>query len=298
MADKSCGAFARFHPLTLLLYYLSVLTAAVFVINPIITFLTLLGGLLFCAVILQRRNFLKSLWHYLLLIIILSLANPLFTHHGDTPLLFINGKPITFEAVLYGVNMALTVTAVLMWCTGLSKTFTSDKVIYLFGKPFPKLALVLSMTLRYIPLFKTEYKKISDAQKVMGMFSSSGVIDKVANALKIFSALITFTLENSVDTSLSMNGRGYGLSHRTSFSLFKFTKRDCLMIAVNIVLISLVFFAIGNRAIEFYFYPIVSQLTPDTLATVSYVTYGILVFIPFAVEIKEVITWKLSELKI
>lgn len=292
------SAFAEFHPAVLIFYFICILTVAVFTVNPIIVLLTLLGGMFFCGMISERKLFLKSLLHYLLLIIALSLANPIFSHHGDTPLFFMNGKPITLQAVLYGVNMSITVVAILMWCVGLTRTFTSDKIIYLFGKPFPKLAMVISMSLRFIPLFKDEYKKIENAQRAMGMFSSSGIYDRTINVLKTFSALITMVLEDSVDTALSMNGRGYGLPRRTSFSLFKFTVKDLFMILLNIGLISVVFFAIGSGAVDFYFYPSVAQLPLSITAITAYISYGILVFIPSLVELKGVIAWKLLRSRI
>lgn len=88
---------------------------------------------------------------------------------------------------------------------------TSDKFIYLFGRIIPSLSLILSMTFRFVPKFKEQVQEVSNAQKSMGRDSSEGsVFARVKNSIRILSAVITWSLENAIDTSDSMKSRGYG----------------------------------------------------------------------------------------
>lgn len=298
MNGKNNGAFAQLHPITLLFYYLSVLSVSVITVNPVFTALTFLGAVLYYIALSDKSKLVSSLFSYLLLMFVLTLTNPIFSHHGDTPLFFMNGKPITLESLLYGGAMAVTITAVLFWCSGLTKCFTSDKIIYLFGRPFPKIALLISMTLRFIPLFKEKYKRISDCQKTLGMFSSSSFTDRVMTVIKTFSALVTWILENSIDTANSMKSRGLGLKNRTSFSLFKFTFRDGTVLLLNFVLISVVVFSAATKSTYFYFYPTVAELPTGVSAVIVYCAYAVVTLIPTFFEVKEVLIWKLLQSKI
>lgn len=38
--------------------------------------------------------------------------------------------------------------------------------------------------------------------------------------------MVTWALENAIETADSMKGRGYGLPGRTAFSIFRFDRRD------------------------------------------------------------------------
>lgn len=46
------------------------------------------------------------------------------------------------------------------------------------------------------------------------------------------SIVVTWALENALDTADSMKSRGYGLPKRTAFSLFRFTLRDGICLGV------------------------------------------------------------------
>lgn len=89
---------------------------------------------------------------------------------------------------------------------------TSDKFVYLFGRIIPALSLVLSMSLRFVPRFTAQIKVISNAQKCVGRdVGSGGLIKRAKQGIKILSILVTWALENAIDTADSMKDRGYGL---------------------------------------------------------------------------------------
>ncbi len=99
-------AFGNVHPFVLLVYFLSVLTVAMFAANPVLSLTALLGGILFCAMLVRRSLVPGDIGFYVPLFLLVAVTNPLFSHNGVTPLFFLNGNPVTLEALLYG-SMAL-----------------------------------------------------------------------------------------------------------------------------------------------------------------------------------------------
>lgn len=288
--------FSRFHPITAAVYYLSVLTVAVFVVNPIITAITFVGGLLFEIMINGVRKLAGKLPFYLLIILVISVANPIFSHSGATPLFFLNGKPITLESCLFGVNMAFATVGVFIWCSILTEIMTDDKVLYLFSRYSPTIGLVLSMTIRFIPTLKDEYKKISNAQKTMGALSYVSLADRISGVVKVFSALITWSFENSVDTANSMKGRGYGVGKRICCTIFKFQKSDAVLLSFTLLGSFLIAIMLFFGWADFYFYPKISPHLGET--PWLYAVYGGLVIMPFLIEVRERLVWNVLRLKI
>ena len=158
MESNKLKSFATIHPAVLMVYFLSEIVISMFSTNPIILGVGLVGGLLFFLMIQDIKVFLKDLTFYIPMFLLITIINPLFSHNGVTPLFFMNGNPVTMEAIIYGMDIALMLMAVIYWCKCYSLIMTTDKFLYLFGKAIPKLSLVLSMALRFIPLKKSYMK--------------------------------------------------------------------------------------------------------------------------------------------
>lgn len=282
----------------LAVYFLSVLTAAMFISNPIMQCSALTGGILFCIVLEPPRNILKNMSFYVPMFLLVAISNPLFSHNGVTPLFFLNGNPVTLEAFAYGAALAVTVVGVMLWCRCYSEIMTSDKLLCLFGKTVPKLSLVLSMALRFIPMFKRQMKKVGKAQKAMGLYSSGSYVDKIRSALRVFSAMLSISLENSMDTAASMRARGYGLKGRTAFSLFRFSVADGVLLIICLLSIAVTLTGEATGATVLYYYPRISELEMSPGAVSVYVSFGILSLLPFIIEVKESLVWKYCVSKI
>lgn len=287
------NTFSSYHPAALLAYFAAVLLVSMFTANPVILGLSLLGSVCFCAMLERPRIFVRGLAFYIPLFIVIAVTNPLFSHNGATPLFFLNGNPVTLEAILYGADIAAMLVAVLYWFKCFNRIMTSEKILFLFGRLIPKLSLLLSAALRFIPLYASQMKKVYQAQKAMGLYAGTGVADRVRGGMRVFSAVLTWSLENAVDTGDSMKARGYGLKGRSHFSLFRFTLRDGLLLGavVGLLGVALAGLCIGDLA--FSFYPRVTALRITPLALFSYSAFGLLAFLPFCMELVEGIHWKM-----
>lgn len=280
-------AFSEHNPIAIFVHFMLTIIIAMFIQNPIILLLALFGSILYYAVTFRKISA-KTLIFWILLFLLISLINPIFSHKGETILLFINGKALTLEALFYGINNGIMILAVMVWFIVFSEIMTSDKVMYIFGKFSPRLALLVSMSLRYIPLYRQRASIINNAQKTMGLYKESNIVDNVKGGMRVTSSLITWSLETSVDTADSFAARGGELKHRSSFSLFKFRKNDVALIITSIVLFSAVISAqaIGVLSVDYYasgdFF---SKLSFEIIAIVAYLAYFILSLIPFILEI-------------
>lgn len=287
----------QMHPAVAALYFASVTLITMFSAEPLFSLLALPGAVMYFALVKGRISF-KSTGFYILMFVLIAITNPLFSHKGVTVLFFLNNNPVTLESVLYGVNTALMLVAVVCWFGCFNLVMTSDKLLFLFGRLSPKIALLISSALRFIPLFKSRSAKIRRAQTAMGLFSSDTWTDKLKANACVYSALITWALENAIDTGASMKARGYGLKGRSSYSLFKFRRSDALALAFILLSDAVILTASAGGQLGFSFYPeiTVAPLTVCSMAAVC--AFAGLSFLPFIVEVKEGLLWKYYRSKI
>ncbi|MFW7431885.1 energy-coupling factor transporter transmembrane component T [Vagococcus carniphilus] len=289
-------AFERFHPFVLFLYYMTIIFFSMFTTNPILLGISLIGSLAYLLII--AKSVWKVILYYAVIFMIIMLTNPLFVHNGETILFFMNDKPVTLEAFLYGGMVGLMIVSIIFWFKSYNEVMTSDKFIYLFGNIAPKISITLSMILRYVPLFKEQIKKINMTQKTLGLYASDSYSDKLLSGLRVFRSLIGWSLENSVDVARSMKSRGYGLKGRTHFSLFKFYFEDALLLGMNLIFLMTIFLMVKSGIVSINYYPLVDPFYFTTQTVLLYIGTGLFVLLPTLIEMKEQLLWRLLISKI
>ena len=220
--------FSGYHPTINFLYFALVLFCTMFFMHPT-SLLISLGCALTYAIYLNGAKAIRfSLRFILPMILMVIVINPAFNHEGATILTYLpSGNPLTLESILYGIASAVMLASVITWFSCYTAVMTSDKFVYLFGRIIPALSLVLSMTLRFVPKFKSQLQVVSEAQRCVGRDISNGtILQRTKNAIAILSIMVTWSLENAIETADSMKSRGYGLPGRTAFSIYRFDDRD------------------------------------------------------------------------
>lgn len=270
------------HPLTLFCYFVSVITVSVATLNPAILGVGFVGAALFLA-LEKRKTALKQIAFSVILVVIIAVTNPIFSHNGATILFFIDDNRVTLEALYYGASSGLMISSVILWFSCFSALFDSERIIYLTGRAFPKLGLVLSMILGLVPRLLRDFKSINAALKTIEK-------RRLRRYLGAFSALITRSMEDAIVTADSMRARGYGQKGRTFYSRFRFTALDFSLIIVFAALLalSLVFTSDVN------FYPNFSL----TITPAGFAAFVILSLLPAVIKLKEGIGWSFSLSKI
>ena len=217
---KNRDTFSGYHPTVNFLYYALVLLFSMCLMHPAYLAISLTGALAYDIYLKGRKAVRFAVMGLLPMAVLAALVNPAFNHEGATILTYLpSGNPLTLESMLYGIAAAVMLASVVLWFSSYNEVMTSDKFVYLFGRVIPALSLVLSMALRFIPKFK--------AQACIGRDTKNGsVFRRVGNAVKIFSIMVTWSLENAIETADSMRSRGYGLPGRTAFSIYRFDDRD------------------------------------------------------------------------
>ncbi len=283
--------FGDHDPVTVAVYYVIVLIIAMFTMNPVLHLIALIGG--FIQFSLQKvRHKLATHLLFLLLGLILSLLRPLFSHNGATVLFVVNDNPVTVQAFIFGINSAMMVIGVLYLFRVFSIIMTSDRLLYLFGRFSPKTALIMSMGLRYIPLLREKGRKIAAAQTAIGINRDDNAIDRIKARMNVFSATVSWGLENGIITADSMAARGYGARKRSCFRLFSMTKADIILIIIAILLGAPSAAALITGAYDTVFYPHFEISSLNFVSISGYVSFAILMMIPVVIDSLESFRWK------
>jgi energy-coupling factor transport system permease protein len=288
----------RVHPGVLFLYYVTIIGITMFLMNPYILVLSLLGALTYYRCLCNRKRWYSDLVYYCFLFILFTITNPLFVHNGVTILFFLNDNPITLEAIQYGATISCMIVAVMYWGKCYQFVMTTDKFLYLFSKGIPQLAIVLSMAIRFIPLIKRQRVEVNKVQKTMGLYTSDSIFDRVKNGLRLFDSILMWGLENSIDTADSMQARGYGSGKRTNYTIFRIRKSDIIgsILLITVVVITCIGYQRGDFMCEYYPKMQMKDLEAGMLWEYGFI--AIPMFLPTIITIKEKVKWKYLKSKI
>lgn len=291
---KEEQGLALYHPLISFGYFAAVITGALLFVHPVFGLISLICAIIYSAKLNDSKSQKFVLSIGIPMMFFIALVNPLFTHRGITVLFYLGNNPITLEATLYGIVSAIMMFSTVMWFACYNKVVTSDKFLYIFGKLLPSIALVISMTLSLIPRLLKQVKIISESQKCMGLDWKSGPLKmRLRSASRILSVLVSWALEDAVTTADSMSARGYGIGKRSSFSIFRFGKRDLKMLIFLIILFALEIIAYVSGRGTMNFYPFIEYNAPDLIDTLLYISYLALGIMPSILAAKEDRKWKL-----
>jgi energy-coupling factor transport system permease protein len=282
-------AFSDCNPVVNFVYFFVVIGVTILFLHPVLLGISFVAGMVYSIYLNGGRALRFNLVFLLPLMLVAAIINPAFNHAGLTILTYVNDNPITLESIVYGVAAAVMVGSVILWFSCYNAIITSDKFLYLFGRIIPALSLIISMALRFIPRYKAQITKIMNAQRGIGKDVSSGtIVARARNGLSVLSTMITWALENAIDTADSMKSRGYGLKGRTAYSNYGFTARDGIVLAVLLTLLVIVVASIATQSLSITYFPAFAMNVPDVLA---YTAYSIICLLPLLLDAKEELTW-------
>ncbi len=287
-------SFSKYHPFVNLIYFALIIGFSMVVNHPLAQLISLVCAVVYIVSTQGKKSVGFLLKFCLPLVLLTAFINPAFNHEGTTILLyFSNGNPLTLESILYGFSSGCMIITLLLWFSAFSSVMTSDKFIYLFGKVIPALSLVLSMTLRFVPKFKTQMKNVADAQRCIGRDISGGsLISRTKTAITIVSIMITWSLENAIETADSMKSRGYGLKGRTAFSIYRFEDRDKYTLVWFAFCFLYIMAGVIVSAFGFRYFPDIRYSAFDITTIPFYVVYLGLCITPVVLNAVEDRKWK------
>lgn len=291
-------AFSDFHPAVCFAFFVLAITFCMVLRHPAFTASALVLSFLY-ALTVQGFPACKLLLAMMPIFLIVSAVNPIFNTMGQTVLFtYLDGRPYTFEALAYGACTACAFVAMFIWFSSYNRVMTSDKFTFLFGGLAPAITLTLTMALRLVPTYLSKLRQFSHCRSSLGKSVQEGTfLQRASHGADLLSQLTTWAFENAVQTADSMKSRGYGVGARTQFSLYRITTRDVICIAAMVVLsaCTVAGMAAGSQDIEFY--PTIVAARPDALFISSLCAYCALLFLPTFINVKEIVLWRSSLLK-
>ncbi len=97
------------------------------------------------------------------------MINPLFSHRGSHILFYAWDQPVTLESLAYGLFATVNLLVLLVLFISYNAVITPARFLYLFGSLFPKIALLIVMAMRFVPLLKHRLAGISSVQQMKGI---------------------------------------------------------------------------------------------------------------------------------
>lgn len=286
--------FTRCHPGLNLTFYLLVMGITVFYMHPVLLVVSGVAASGYLVRLRGIRGLVRVFGLALPVAMLSAVINPLFSHQGMTILGYLpTGNPVTLESLAYGACAGGMMGVVILWCATWTQVMTSDKFIYLFGKGFPVLSLLLSMVLRFLPQFSAQTKRVVAAQRCMGRDVGQGSVwQRLNKGVRVLSILVTWSLETSVDTADSMKARGYGLRGRTQYHQYRWDSHASLLLAVMAGCGAVVLAGIVSRGLEMLYFPLWRMNDTTPFACLCYGLYGVLCWIPWILNMVEDWKWR------
>lgn len=278
--------FELCHPAVNLIYFVSVIYGMMCFKHPVFLLVSLVSAIAYSI----KRNGVKAVVFdtvLLLLTGVFALYYSTYNHFGITVIEqnFI-GNSITLESLIYGAVIGLAVAGVMIWLSCVYSVFTTDKVVYLFGKASPKLSLFFSVFLRMVPRIKNEAKKINTAQKGIGKGINQGnIFVRICNCIRIFSIMVTWTVDSLSDVSKSMQSRGSLLKGRKAFSIYRFDNRDRAYVVAMFTSITVTLMGVMLNQTDIVYDPKIIVTPITSMSFVFYVGYAVLCLMPFGLEL-------------
>ena len=284
------------NPIVSFVYFCGVIFLGILLLHPI--YLVISVVLSFIAVVRYCKNSMRKFWSYFLIILFLTFTNPLLNTRGDTVLFKYFDRAYTFEAVVYGFVLAMLFITVLNWFSCYSAVITNSEFIYIFGRILPASSLLFSMVTRFIQIYSIRAKTVISSRRGIGLLRDGKLSATVKNAGLSLSTLTSAVLEDSLITANSMKARGYGLDHRTSYSAYKFRKKDFIFLSITIILVGVMVYSIIKGGTTAQFIPAIEIAGSSPSYYAGILSYTLLLILPTALSILKEIKWNILRYKI
>lgn len=248
--------------------------------SPVFVALNIFCSVCSSLVLLGKSRTWTSLRYGLFLFFTVILINMMINSRGATVILVFWRVKITLESLLYGMCTGGILISMFLWINCFGSFFNMQKLMFVFYRIMPKVAVMLSMATKTFGDIKKRISTINMVRRVDANKYNKGIIDQFKMISNLSTSLLSWTLEDSVETIYSMKSRGYGNAKRTYYKKYNFRSYDFVAIIVFLVCIILqILFSYKNAYIEYYPTINLSRINP-----IAYFSYAVAVLFPVIVE--------------
>lgn len=237
--------------ITIIFFYVFI----VFFANNVISYSILIAFALTCMLTskVPVRFIMKGLTPVWFLIIFTFILHLFVTREGTIVfewgfLTFYSGGIIQGLAISIRFFLLILVTSLLtLTTTPLEITDGIEDMLHplkRFKFPVHELALMMSISLRFIPTLMQETDKISKAQASRGVdFRTGPIRERIKAIVPLLVPLFISAFKRAEDLAMAMEARGYqGGDNRSKLRELKVTKRDAVAYVIFIIAVAALFY--------------------------------------------------------
>ena len=237
------------------LLFVFLFVCVVFLANNLVTY-AILGAYTLLLVGLSKiplRFMLNGLKPILFIIFFTFFLHVFFTKEGDVLLEW--GWLTIYEGGLkQGIFISLRFTLLILMTTLLTLTTTPialthglEELLGPFKKiklPVHEMALMMSISLRFIPTLMEETSKIMKAQAARGVeFNSGPIKDRISAIVPLLVPLFVSSFKRAEDLAVAMEARGYrGGEGRTKYRQLQWKTADTVLLISIFILAAVLFY--------------------------------------------------------
>ncbi len=200
---------------------------------------------------IPSRHFLKSLRPVFIIISFTLILHAFFTSGGEV-LIDLGFATIEAQGLATGFFMTLRLVILVITTSLLTLTTSpvalTDGVEHLLsplkriGLPAHELAMMMTISLRFIPILIQESEKIMKAQQARGAdFSEGNITQRARNLIPLIVPLFVSAFRRADELATAMEVRCYqGGEMRTRLHELEYSQRDFIALAVFVLIITLV----------------------------------------------------------
>lgn len=225
--------FRGVHPVSGFLYFALWIVILTLGFHILISAVGLALSLILAWVLGLQRELARNAKWFGLAFLMMTMINPLMNHRGLHILFYFMDQPITLEAVVYGIHMAFMIVGALVAFLAFNDVIHPQRFLYLFSGISPKSALMMMVAMRFVPLLRRRLREIGLVQQTRGVSLRTGRwIDRLKGLMQQIQILVTWSLEEAVQTADSLSARGYGQGRRSTYHPYRLLWRDILFAVV------------------------------------------------------------------
>ena len=273
--------FSKYNPKAAFSFFLVEILLTIVIFNPILLAVSFVSAFAYKLKLDGRAAFLYLLKFILPMILLVMVFNFAFSHYGMTVLFVFREMNFTAESLFYGFTQGLLLGCVMMWFSCYSRVITAERFIAVFGRIIPNTALIFSMVLSFIPRLRKNAGEISDARQLVNSES------KLKKSINNFSALITMTLEESIETADSMKARGYNKG-RSIYLKYCFSLKDLFLLVFTFIAGTVLLVFKGMGYLDFLFFSVIKM---DRLSIWAVIIFAVLSLLPVIIDFLEDMRW-------
>jgi energy-coupling factor transport system permease protein len=170
--------------------------------------------------------------------VLAAVLNTVLSHTGDHVVLTLPGAlpgiggPITVEAVVYGIDVALGIAAAVLSVAPLSRVLHPHELLDAFPAPLQRTAALTGSAINLVPAVMRNAVAISEAQRMRG-----GPGTRLRDWHAVAAPVLLSALDESMQLAEAMEARGFGSGPRTRFVTVRMDLAAWLVVVCSVAAI-------------------------------------------------------------